>query len=87
MLARESIRKYIAQHMLFSEDGYPYSDDTSFLEEGVIDSLGFMELVTFVRQNFSIEVDSQDLVPENFDSITKLTRYINSKQIAAKSKA
>jgi acyl carrier protein len=77
---KENIRQYIAKNMLFSENGFPHSDDASFLEEGIIDSVGFMELVAYVQQTFGIEVGPEDLVPDNFDSVNKLARYVTSKK-------
>lgn len=73
------IREYIAENILFSSNGYPYSDEASFLEEGIVDSMGIMELVVFVDENFGIEVDDQELVPDNFDSISRLAGYIRFK--------
>lgn len=73
------IRDYIAQNLLFSEDGFHYSDDASFLKEGIIDSLGVMELVTFVEQEFGISVLDREIIPENFDSVNKLSQYIREK--------
>ena len=46
----ESIRTYIAEKFLFSDDGYPFPDDASFLQEGIIDSMGIMALVNFVSE-------------------------------------
>jgi acyl carrier protein len=80
---KENIRQYIATNMLFSDKGFPHGDDASFLEEGIIDSVGFMELVAYVQQTFGFEVGPQDLVPENFDSVNKLARYIAAHQAAA----
>ena len=73
------IKQFIAQNLLFSEDGFPYGDDASFLQEGIIDSLGVMELVTFVNTAFGVVVDPQEITPDNFDSVNKLTRYIRQK--------
>jgi acyl carrier protein len=75
----EMIRTYIAQNILFSGDGYPYSDDASFLNEGIIDSMNVLELVMFVENNYGITVEDQDIVPDNFDSISKLAAYIRRK--------
>jgi acyl carrier protein len=73
------IHQYISQNLLYSEDGFHYSDDDSFLDEGIIDSLGVMELVVFVEQEFSIVVLDLEITPENFDSVNKLAEYINKK--------
>ena len=77
--AEEIIRTYIAQDMLFSDDGYPYSDTASFLEEGIVDSTGIMELVMFVEASFQITVKDEELVPDNFDSVAKLAAYVRTK--------
>jgi acyl carrier protein len=79
---KENIRQYIAQNMLFS-DKFTHADDDSFLEQGIIDSIGFMELVAFVQKEYGFEVGPEDLVRENFDSVNKLARYIGSRQTAA----
>ena len=73
------IRDYIARNFLFSDKGFQYGDEVSFLEEGIIDSLGIIELVAFVEKKFSISVADQDLLPNNFDSVNKLSRFISSK--------
>lgn len=73
------IRDYIAKNLLFSDDGFPYGDDVSFLDEGIVDSIGVMELVGFVEEKFGVKVDDLDVTPENFDSVEKMTAYIHRK--------
>jgi acyl carrier protein len=77
---KENIRQYIAQNILFSDQGFAYDDDASFLEQAIIDSVGFMELVAFVQKEYDIEVGPEELVRDNFDSVNKMARYIASKQ-------
>ena len=72
----QEIRSYIAKNLLFSNNGYPYADDTSFLEEGIVDSMGIMELVMFVGETFGITVEDEELVPDNFDSVSRVADYI-----------
>ncbi len=79
-VVEEKLRKYIADNILFSKNGYPYPNDASFLENGIIDSMNVLELVVFVEDHFQIAVDDQDVVPENFDSIARLAAYVQSKQ-------
>jgi acyl carrier protein len=74
-----AIRDFIAKNFLFSDTGYPYADDASFLEEGIIDSLGIMELVAFVEKQFGISVSDSELLPANFDSVGKLSAFVTSK--------
>jgi acyl carrier protein len=70
------IRDFLARNLLFSEDGFKFTDDASFLEEGIVDSLGVMELVAFVQKAFNITVDPQDVTPDNFDTVNKLAAFI-----------
>jgi acyl carrier protein len=79
------IRTYIAENMLFSDNGYPHSDSASFLEEGIIDSMGILELMMFVEENFTITVEDEEVVPDNFDSVSNLAAYIRSKSPVAAS--
>lgn len=80
MTIEAQIKDYIARNLLFSSDGYKYPDDASFIDEGIVDSQGVMDLVFFVEENFNIQVQDSEIVPENFDSIQKMTAYIQRKQ-------
>jgi acyl carrier protein len=73
------IRKFIAENLLYSTDGFAYADEASLLREGIIDSLGVVELVEYVQKQFGIKVDQQEVVPENFDSVTRLSAYVRNK--------
>jgi acyl carrier protein len=79
MMIEAQIKDYIARNLLFSDNGYPYSDDVSFLDEGIVDSVGVMELVAFVEDNFHISVEDLDITPENFDSVSKIATYVRRK--------
>jgi len=79
MIIEEQIRQFIAENFLFSGDSYQLSADASFLEEGIVDSTGVLELVMFVEEAFSITVRDEEIVPENFDSISRLTAYVHRK--------
>lgn len=79
MNAKEQVRQYIAENFMFSDNGCSLPDDASFLEEGILDSTGVLELVMFVEQGFNIAVSDDEIVPENFDSINRLATYISRK--------
>ena len=79
MTIEAQIKDYIAKNLLFSEDGFSYSDDTSFLQEGIVDSVGIMELVAFVGDQMGVEVEDQEIVPDNFDSVSRLAAYVRRK--------
>ena len=79
MTIETQIRDYISHNILFSDNGFPYPDDVSFLKEGIIDSIGVLELVAFVEENFDFSVLDQEIIPENFDSVNRLAVYIRAK--------
>ncbi len=80
MEIREQVRKFIAENILFSDSGFPYDDDTSFLQSGVVDSTGVMELVTYVEKEFGVTVGPQEIVPDNFDSVNNLVGFLQRKK-------
>jgi acyl carrier protein len=77
------IREFVARDLLFTPGTFPYDDQTSFLEEGIIDSLGVMELVGFVQQEFGFLVDQDEILPENFGYVASLTAYVMRRAGAA----
>ena len=65
-------------HFLFGQDA-DLRDDTSFLEKGILDSTGVLELVAFLEQTYSIKVSDDELLPDNLDSIDLICAYIDKK--------
>jgi acyl carrier protein len=76
---KADIRKYVVENLLFSSNGYPLEDSTSFLEEGIVDSTGVVELVLYLEENFGFSVEDSEIVPDNFDSVNNLAAYIARK--------
>ena len=75
---KNKIKEFIVENFLFgNEDDLNF--DTSFLDEGIIDSTGVLELVTYIEEEFKIKVDDEELIPENLDSINNISKYIESK--------
>ena len=72
------IRAFIIENFLFGNDD-GLKDDASFLEEGIIDSTGVLELVNFLEEKFNITIDDEELTPENLDSIENVTEYLERK--------
>jgi len=76
---QSDVRNFVAENFLFGEDPESLQNDDSFLETGIIDSTGVLELVAFIEDHYSVEVDDDELVPENLDSINRLIDFIESK--------
>jgi acyl carrier protein len=74
----EVIRSYIVDNFLFGDDE-GFDTETSFLENGIIDSTGIMELVDFIEKKFNLKVDDEELIPENLDSILNIVNFLKEK--------
>ena len=73
------IQNFIVENFLFIDDVSQLPVNASFLEEGIVDSTGVLELVMFVEGTFAITVEDEEIVPENFDSVQRLARYVRLK--------
>jgi len=74
----EQLRGFVVTNFLFGQDDKLDNDD-SFLEKGIIDSTGILELVSFVEETYGITIEDQELIPENLDSINNLLRFLQTK--------
>ena len=72
------VREFVVENFLFG-DGESLREDTSFMEEGIIDSTGILELVFFLEESFNISVEDDELIPENMDSLTSIAGFISRK--------
>jgi acyl carrier protein len=78
MEIQDEIRDYIVENMLFG-DGQKLGADTSFQEGGILDSTGFLEVITFVEGRYGIRIADREMVPENFGTLHKITQFIKGK--------
>lgn len=73
------VRKYILDKLLFGRTEVEPGGDTSFLESGIIDSTGVLELVAFLEEKFQVKVEDEDLIPANLDSVNAIIRFVESR--------
>ena len=85
MDTRETIREYVVNNFIKGRGLKTLLDDDSFLEEGAIDSVGVLELIAFLEETFSVRVEDEEIVPENFDSVNQLVNFVHSKLANSKS--
>jgi acyl carrier protein len=76
---RAKVRGYIVENFLFGQ-GNDLRDDTAFLEKGILDSTGVLELVTFLEESFSIKIEADETLPENLDSIDSICGFLERKR-------
>jgi acyl carrier protein len=81
--AESDIRSYIVKNFLFGVDDETLSSKESLFDRGVIDSTGVLEMVAFLDERFGVSVLDDELIPNNFDSIVKLTAFVNRKRAAS----
>ena len=82
MSAKEKVRNYILENYLFTDDQSALKDGDSFLQQGIIDSTGILEVIYFLEDEFGITVPEEEMVPENLDSVNNLVKFIASKNAA-----
>ena len=77
---KTDVRNFIVDNFMMGMEPGALADKDSLLNKGIIDSTGVLELVGFLEETFKIQIEDQDLVPENLDSVDKIAAYINKKQ-------
>ncbi len=83
---REVLRQFITDKFLFGQAN-GLSDADSFLELGIIDSSGILELIRFLEQTYRIRIEDEELIEANLDSIDNLYQFVNRKLAAAEVRA
>ena len=78
MSLKDEIRSFVIDNFLFGEDN-GLKEDSSFIKEGIVDSTGIMQLVSFIQERYRIMVEDEELTPENLDSISKVSAFIARK--------
>lgn len=81
-MLRSDIRDKTANFIMdffIKTPGMPFSDDTLLLENGILDSTGVIELVTFIEATFGVIVEDEEIIPENLNSCNRITEFIQTK--------
>jgi len=80
MTIEETIKIFVTSHFILEESPTPIDNDQSFLESGIIDSTGMLELVSFIEEQYGIKIEDEELVPDNLDSVNNVVRFVNKKR-------
>ena len=81
----ETVKAFVIENFLFGEDGN-LDEGTSFLEAGIIDSTGILELIAFLEEKYAIKVEDDEILPENLDSLKNVSAYLERKVQGTRSK-
>ena len=76
---KSELRNFIVENFLFGRE-IDFSDDDSFLERGIIDSTGVLELLAWLESRWQVKVEDNELLPENLDSVNRIMRSVERKQ-------
>ncbi len=77
---RNQIHEFVVENFLFGDTEPLKDDQMSLLDNGIMDSVGVMELVAFLEGDLGLSIDDSELVPENLDSIANLVGFVNRKR-------
>lgn len=73
---QRDVTAFIVDNFLFGNAAEAPAPATSFMETGLIDSTGVLELVSFVEEKYGVKVADDELVPENLDSVANLAGFV-----------
>jgi len=73
------LRDFILESYLFTDDQSALNNEDSFLNKGIIDSTGILELIFFLEEAFGVKVEDDEMIPENLDSVLNVTKFVESK--------
>jgi acyl carrier protein len=76
---KATVRQYISENFMFGSGSVALSDSDSFLDHHVLDSTGFLELIGFLEETYSIKVGDAEMIPENLDSLDNIAAYLARK--------
>ena len=82
-LVSDRVRDFITDTFLFGEEDERFTDTASFLETGIIDSTGLLELIAFVEDEFSFRIEEHEMTPSNLDSVANISAFVLRKTGAA----
>ena len=77
---KEELRQYILKNFLPGEKPSNLHDDTPLRTSGIVDSMGMLQMVSFVEERFGVEVDAYEASVENFDRIEDIAAFIKGKR-------
>jgi acyl carrier protein len=76
----ERIRKFIQTEIMKDTSGGELGNSDNLIESGIIDSLGIQQLIMFLEKEYKLDIADDDLVPDNFETIDAIDKFISSKR-------
>jgi len=79
MEIKQQVRSFVTTNF-YVPDPDSLSDETSLLDQGIIDSTGVLEVIGFLEETFGITVEDSEMLPDNLDSIERITGFVTRKK-------
>lgn len=81
MSVENKIRSYILENYLFTDDQSMLDSNDSFLQKNILDSTGMLEVIYFLEDEFGIKVRDEEMIPDNLDSVSRISAFLSSKGV------
>ncbi len=79
MSVENKIRQFVLNDYLFTDDQAALDNNDSFLEKGIVDSTGILEIIYFIEDEYGFTVKDDEMIPENLDSVSNIVAFVNKK--------
>jgi acyl carrier protein len=79
----ERARMYVLGNLLNARTDISLTETDALLEGGIIDSMGLVELISFIQDEFSIHISNDEITEDNFATLARIGSYVLSKRAAA----
>ena len=79
MTTEQRVRQFVIENFYVS-DPSSVDDDTLLVTNGIVDSTGMLEVISFLEEQFDIRITDQEMTPENLESVSRIARFITAKQ-------
>lgn len=76
------VRAFVQENFLYMLPDFVLADDDRLLERGVVDSMGVVEMIAYIEEQFGIEAMEEEISEANFGSLTSIARFVTEKQLA-----
>ena len=77
----QPVRNFIRTEIMYDDDK-DFDADTNLIDRGIIDSMSLVRLISFIEEQYGIQVEDEAIVPENFSSLNKVAAFIASQSKA-----
>ena len=78
-VVRKDLREFIIETFFLGDETEEFIDSDSFMQKGIVDSTGVLELTSFIEEKYDIKVEDEEMAPANLDSIDNLVTFVSRK--------